>query len=225
MKIYSAIYKDYEPFSDFYPELETVYLKNGDSKIDAPGILLLWGGGDIHPSLYGRENAGSYVGNSPSLRDMDEVKLFLKAKDAGVFIVGICRGAQLGCAISGGILIQNVGGHSFSHHVSAHTGEKFVASSLHHQMMYPWDIEHKLLAWSTTPRSPDYKGISEEEWIKWPRRMYDELKAEDIIEPEIVFFPTTKCLAIQGHPEMMNPTCAHNLFIKKCIDDLYLRTH
>lgn len=153
---------------------------------------------------------------------MTEVKLFLKAKEAGLFIVGICRGAQLGCALSGGILVQDVDGHGFSHRITTVDGDEFMASSLHHQMMYPWDVNHKLLAWSSTPRSPDYQGITEDEWLKWPRKMYEELKNEDVIEPEIVYFPDLKCLAVQGHPEMMDSKCQHNQYLKKCIDALYL---
>jgi hypothetical protein len=87
-------------------------------------------------------------------------------------------------------------------------------------MMYPWDIDHKLYAWSTIPKSPRYDGLTDEEWNKWPKRIYDELKSEDVIEPEIVYFPRTKCLAVQGHPEMMDHNCKHNLYVKKCIDEL-----
>lgn len=224
MKIYSAVYREFSPLDSFYPEFECIQLKDGDATITGPGILVIWGGGDIHPSLYNRPNQGSQVGNAPSMRDMTEAKLFAKAVDAGVFILGVCRGAQLGCAMSGGFLVQDVDGHGWSHRVTAYNGDTFMASSLHHQMMYPWDVDHKLLAWSTQPRSPDYKGISDDEWKKWPRRMYEELKSDDVIEPEIVFFPKTNCLAVQGHPEMMAPNCAHNQFVKKCIDELYLHT-
>lgn len=221
MKLYSALYRDFTPLDTYYPTFEKVHAKR-DTELEAPGILILWGGGDIHPSFYNRSNQGTYAGTSPSIRDQDEAALFAKAQKAGLFILGVCRGAQLGCALSGGILIQDVGGHGSSHRVTTHDGEQFMASSLHHQMMYPFDIEHKLLAWSSSPRSPDYKGISEDEWKRWPRIMYEELKSEDVIEPEMVWFPTTKCLAVQSHPEMMNPQCAHNLYIKKCIDELYL---
>lgn len=192
------------------------------STITEPGILILWGGGDIHPSLYGRKNQGSFVGNFPSLRDQTEAKLFAQAVKANIPILGVCRGAQLGCAMSGGILVQHVEGHGMSHRITTVNGESFVSSSLHHQMMYPWAIEHKLLAWSTTPRSADYVGLSDEEWSKWPKRMYDELKQEDIVEPEFVFFPKTKCLGVQGHPEMMSPSCPHNQFMKKMIDEYLL---
>lgn len=144
--------------------------------------------------------------------------MFTKAQKAGLLIVGICRGAQLGCALSGGILVQHTTGHGHSHRITTIDGETFIASSLHHQMMYPFDVEHKLLAWSTRPQSEEYRGISEDEWKKWPRKVYDELKSEDIIEPEIVWFPKTKCLAIQGHPEMMAPDCLHNQYVKKVLD-------
>jgi gamma-glutamyl-gamma-aminobutyrate hydrolase PuuD len=199
--------------------------KNID-EIKAPGILALWGGGDIHPMMYNRTNQGSYIqGEVPSYRDQIEAKMFAQAYKEGVFIFGVCRGAQLGCAMSGGILVQHVENHHHDHLVSTIDGDRFIASSLHHQMMYPWDIKHKLFAWSTSAKSPRYDGITEEEWEKWPRKIYDELKTEDVIEPEIVYFPVTKCLAVQGHPEMMAANTKHNLYIRKLIDELYVHVH
>lgn len=153
---------------------------------------------------------------------MFETKMFVKARNAGVFILGICRGAQLACALTGGFLVQHVEGHGHAHHVTTIDGQRFLASSLHHQMMFPWDIKHELLAWSTVPRSPYYKGVTDEEFKRWPRKIYDELKEEDLIEPEIIWFPESKCLGVQGHPEMMKPDCPHNLYIKKCINERLL---
>ena len=217
MKLYSALYKEFHPFSSIFPDAEKIVVR-GDDKLDEDGILIIWGGGDIHPSIYSRENKGSYItGDIPSPRDMSEMKLFITATKVGIPIIGVCRGAQLGCAMSGGFLVQDVTGHHADHRITNVKGETFLASSLHHQMMYPWDIDHELLAWSTHPRSVDYRGISDQEWKKWPRKIYEELKIEDVIEPEIVWFPKTKCLAVQGHPEAMPANCQHNNYLSKIL--------
>lgn len=216
MNLYSALLECWEPFDSFFPDATKKVVRRSD-ELKSPGILILWGGSDIHPSIYGRSNQGSYVGNVPSIRDQDEIVLFTKAQKAGLLIVGVCRGAQLGCAMSGGILVQHVEGHEHSHRVTTKDGHVILSSSLHHQMMYPFDIPHELIAWSSAPCSPEYQGVSSEEWSKWPRRFYEDLKTQDVIEPEIVFFPTTRCLAIQGHPEMMANDCKYNLYIHELI--------
>ena len=172
-----------------------------------PSILIIWGGEDIHPDWYGRPNIASHVTVFPSRRDVLEVNLFKQAVQLGIPIIGVCRGAQLGCALSGGILIQDVTGHVTDHQITDMWGDTYFTSSLHHQIMFPWDIEHELIAWSTVPRSKHYKGLSDEELIKGR-----------ILEPEIVWFPTTKCLAVQGHPEYEESESQLNQHVKKYIE-------
>lgn len=221
MKIYSALYNGFRPLRTFYPEAERVILQ-GDDEFSGAGILILWGGSDIHPSIYNRPNIASFVGNAPSYRDQAEMKLFVKAVAAGIPIVGVCRGAQLACAMLGGILVQDVSGHGYGEHrITTSTGEVVVSSTVHHQMMYPWLIEHELLAWSTIPRSTLYEGLTDEELAKWPTKEYDAGSSEahiGVIEPEIVWFPQAKCLAIQGHPEYQDASTPFNQYIKRQLD-------
>jgi hypothetical protein len=218
VKIYSALYNTFQPLKSFYPGAEFIHA-GPDTPLEAPGILVIWGGSDIHPALYHKENVASHVGGSPSIRDQAEAKLFAKAVEAGLVIFGVCRGAQLGCALSGGILVQDVSGHGHDHRMTTISGETIVTSSLHHQMMYPWDIPHRLLAWSSMPQSVIYVGLTEGEMEKWPKREYDGGEHVAPIEPEVVWFPQTKCLATQGHPEFMHPTTPYNLYMKKLLDE------
>ena len=215
MKIYSALYDEFYPFAEMFPEWKCIQVGPEDS-IEGPGILVIWGGGDIHPSLYLRDNVNSYVGPQLSQRDQAEAKLFLKALNAGVTVVGVCRGAQIGCALTGGILIQNVSGHENTHLITTIDGKTFASSSLHHQMMYPWGVDHDLIAWTNYPKSHIYEGITDTELEKWPK---DKVNEKLLIEPEIVWFPTTKCLALQGHPEMMQIDCLYNQYIKTLISE------
>lgn len=205
MKIQSALYHEFAPFSDFFPEAEQEVVLPED-KLDPNGFLVIWGGGDIHPSLYGRPNVASHVGSIPSARDRAEVALFKQAQSLGMPIVGICRGAQLACALNGGILVQDIGGHCVTHISKTIEGELVVTPSLHHQMMGLWNTKHELFAWTSEPRSSEYIGVTKK-----------ELELIGTIEPEIVYFPETRCLAIQGHPEFVEPTHPFNKLTRKLL--------
>lgn len=166
-------------------------IKDG-TLIDA---LVIWGGEDISPSLYGqRASRSTGAGNILSRRDLAESSACLEAIKRGIPIIGVCRGAQLVCALAGGRLIQHVTGHGGSHSMTTNDNRTLITSSVHHQMMYPYDVNHELLAWSTTNRSTTY--VTEDD-------KQDE-GMEDKREAEVVYFPDIKALAIQGHPEFMN---------------------
>ena len=68
--------------------------------------LVLCGGGDLDPGLFGQENQGS----SPpdSARDQAELALFHAFFQAGRPILGICRGMQVINVALGGTLIQDL---------------------------------------------------------------------------------------------------------------------
>ena len=68
--------------------------------------LLLTGGGDVDPALYGEDNRSSR-GIEP-MRDQFEMKLMFEAKTQGKRVLGICRGIQLVNASLGGTLYQDL---------------------------------------------------------------------------------------------------------------------
>lgn len=160
------------------------------SNVDA---VLLWGGSDISPSLYD-EPAFAHSGPStPTERDLFEWELCRQAVERNIPIIGICRGAQLLCAFAGGKLIQNVQGHHGDHGITCHTGEVFNVSSSHHQMLYPYDVPHEMLAWSSKKRSMVYQGVSKE--------IFKNMNTPSFEEPEVVYFPEINGFGIQCHPE------------------------
>lgn len=180
------------------------------------GFLVLWGGSDISPSIYGQK-PGQWTNNypDPTPRDLREIALYNRAKEIGIGIVGICRGAQLACALEGGKLVQDVTHHSNGHHViHCLNGAMLQTSSVHHQMLYPWEIEHTLLAYAPG-LSSHYFGENNEE-LTFPDNAYQMFSGRRVLkEPEIVFFPQSKCIAIQGHPEFMKPDA---MFVFHCND-------
>jgi len=155
--------------------------------------VVFWGGTDIHPSLYGQglhlQSQARYSG--PSERDKFEWKLMKWCKVNNVPMIGVCRGAQMMCAFAGGKLIQHIQGHGITHQIVTDTGELMNTTSAHHQMMYPWDVPHELLAWTPHKRSHSYEDGTG----------MDVKEAHNYPEPEIVYFPEINGLAIQGHPE------------------------
>jgi putative glutamine amidotransferase len=72
--------------------------------------LLLAGGADIHPSLYGQPDAGSRSVEGD--RDALEAEAWVAALARGVPVLGICRGFQAINVFSGGTLLQHVDGHA-----------------------------------------------------------------------------------------------------------------
>ncbi len=69
--------------------------------------LLLSGGGDVLPGLYGREPHPATAEIDP-LRDRFEFALCRRALDRGAPVLGICRGIQVMNAALGGTLIQDI---------------------------------------------------------------------------------------------------------------------
>lgn len=74
---------------------------------DAIKLLVLEGGEDISPYLYGQLSTHSHAG-APSSRDMKETILYHAARALSIPILGICRGHQLVAALNGGTLHQDI---------------------------------------------------------------------------------------------------------------------
>ena len=180
------------PFNVVFDTAQDVR-KHGFQGIDA---LVLWGGEDIHPSFYD-EKAHKYnqAGPTRSARDVFEWKAMLYCKMNNIPIIGVCRGAQFLCAFAGGSLVQHVEGHTNGHHmVVTLDGEEYSTTSAHHQMMQLEKTEHQLLAWSKKKLSTVYQDGEHSE-IAYMK---------DRPEPEVVYFPKIRGLAVQGHPEWIS---------------------
>lgn len=223
--LYSALdnYGGY-PFADLFDAVKPVYLP--DDMKAANACLVIWGGGDISPSMYGQQPC-SRTGATVKLSSRDQMELTLAshAMKMGMPIIGICRGAQMMCALAGGKLVQDVTGHGGNHTCRTDEGKIVTTTSLHHQMMYPWDVDHKLIAWCEPPRSKEYiEGVAlgkEEDGVD-VSLVFPETVDPFKREPEIVYFPTVKCLAIQGHPEFIHNDQHHFVIYCKKLVKKYL---
>lgn len=172
-------------------------------------VVMLPGGMDWHPSLYG-EPIGKKTHTS-IYADSKEMKLIEDAVKDNKLVVGICRGAQGITIYNDGTLIQDIS-HPPTHNITVeYKGEKsqYVVNSLHHQMCNPFNLDkdsYELIGYAEN-LSPFYtNGYNEE---------IDVSKIEGFKEPEIIYFKKTRCLGIQFHPEygsMANTPIVNFLF-------------
>ena len=195
MKLYNALYDGADPFG----LIRKTTSAQVPSELTEDGVLLLHGGADISPSIYKqRSNAMCFASNSPSKRDADEMELVKKAQRMGIPIIGICRGAQLLCAMDGGYLMQHIEGHVGGYHpvIDTETKQEYISNSCHHQMMVPSKYSKILAEHKESTRGVDEANI--------------EIDIPSV--PEIVYFPRMNAIGIQGHPEWMQ----NSRFTKYC---------
>ena len=116
------------------------------------------------------------------------------------------------CVLNGGKLIQDCNNHAIHYtHGIKNSGEMvYQITSTHHQMQYPFCLpkEYYKILYTTEYNISEYydgDGIEHKNLIRFG-------------EPEVVLYNTPnfpKCLAIQGHPEMMS-----NSPVAKMLSDL-----
>ncbi len=148
--------------------------------------LILWGGTDINPEIYGEEPLHGYVQRPDKVRDIKEIEYTKIAIEKGQPIIGICRGAQLICALQGGKLIQHSIPFVNDHAIETKDGHIIQSiPSAHHQIMVPQG-NFELLAWDV--------GHS---------RIMNKHKDWEIAEktPEALWYPEIKAFCVQAHPE------------------------
>lgn len=199
-------------------------------KIEDAKIVVFPGGADVSPALYDfSSHPSTYCSGYADERDIKAYDKMNKDQLA----VGICRGAQFLTVMNGGKLIQHVANHAIgtSHPIienvnSSSTPRKTIeTTSLHHQMMYPFNINKELyrVLYFSQKRSRVYEG-----WdlpLKGEplhTEFYDALG-----EPEVVYYElpnVPKCLAIQGHPEMMDNRTAMVIEMNNIIDKILNKT-
>ena len=192
------IYTDSPVYANWIPDSEIV------SDLNEADLVIFTGGEDVDPELYG-ERIGKFTHTNLE-RDMKEMELFDAAVKMGIPVMGICRGSQFLTVMNNGHLIQHVSNHGISttHAITTKQKEVYQITSTHHQMMFPYYLDrgdYEVIAWSTEQRSDTYLDGDDEEMVL-PDNGVEIINIEYFfLEPEIVFYPKTKSLCIQGHPE------------------------
>jgi putative glutamine amidotransferase len=214
MKLVSAVYDDFHPFYELLSgtvqeKLEHMIVSANSDVLDAESILILWGGGDISPALYNKKRSRWGNGeDTPGRRDREEWAMLQRAIKLNIPIIGVCRGAQMLCAAAGGHLIQHLDNHAGrKHEITTSDGDTLVVNSLHHQLMYPFEVDHKLMAWSKENLSREYHDE-------------DKILKELPCEPELVVFPKIRGIAAQWHPEAMDADSPASKYLLKIINEV-----
>ena len=189
---------DPTPFRKCFDEAKLLF--DVDRKTIGRDDVIYYGGGtDVNPELYG-EKLHFFSAQPDKFRDEYEQKIFHEFSSKVKGFIGVCRGSQFLTVMNGGKLVQHIGmAHCGAHQIITNEGALMKVTSTHHQMMYPFNLpaeDYKILA---TP-NPDHisrcyqRGDGHGEYV-----------GKDIpVEPEIVWYPKSKSLCIQGHPEYMH---------------------
>lgn len=201
-KIANAWYPDELPFKNLINS--STIVKPRELRKD--NILVLWGGEDIGTEIY-NQMPNKYVHIwKMSERDKEEITLTKEAIALGIPILGICRGAQLLCCLTGGWLIQHIENHvTNTHDVHVENKGVFKTNSCHHQMMVP-SADQKVLAYAF-----ETLGVVEAD---------NNIRIERV--PEVVHFPKIRALGIQGHPEWPSMPKRFSDYCEQLISELIL---
>lgn len=170
-------------------------------------LVIFTGGADINPTLYNSAKH-PFTGPINHERDVIELGVFKYAINKGIPILGICRGSQLICALSGNSLLQHVNNHGssnphsilFKEPITLPNGEILNECSFtgtHHQMMKIDRDDAICLAVAKNLKNPEEK-VATVAYAGDPDHVLD---VSNIQENEIVHFTNTRALGIQSHPE------------------------
>lgn len=181
--------------------------------ISGADLICLTGGVDVSPQRYNSKAHPSTVYDE--VRDKADERAFLYAVERGIPIVGICRGAQFLNVENGGSMFQNVDGHTQSHNLVDLQEEKVIGvTSTHHQMMRPLLDRCELVAVA--------EGVSSKrEWMEKDGSPWTSYYSYQDVE--VVFYPDTKSLCFQPHPEFAGADQTREYFfelIERYLGDL-----
>lgn len=176
-------------------------------------LLVLTGGQDVHPLTYAHYPEIGVRYNV--LRDTEELMLVRKAAEAGVPVLGICRGSQLLCIANGGNLIQDVKGHAINgYHMATGfdnhgEGVSLLINSTHHQVADPNPEEGYVLLWGNCGEDHgNFNRAGVKERVVRKR------------EPEVVYYPRHRQLGVQYHPEWMEEDSDGRKVVMNLVEDL-----
>lgn len=186
-------------------------LAKGPLKAD---LIQFTGGEDVSPCLYGEERHPTTGDNLE--RDLYEAGYFALAQRMGIPMSGICRGGQFLNVMSGGRMYQHVSAHATGHNhdlIDINTGRAISVSSTHHQMMIAGD-DGVLVA------TANLGGFKES-----VQRIADDKTAVVRVfnnqDTEVVYYPITKALCFQPHPEFFGPGHECFEYYFECIERVH----
>lgn len=150
-------------------------------------VYILWGGRDIHPSLYNKEK-NPWCGFTDVEEDLKEIKEIQIYVNNNIPLIGVCRGGQLLNVFNDGTMYQHINDHTVNHKINAkdHDNVEYTlnVNSLHHQAMLP---------------GPDGIVLATSE----EKAYIPEIESYEYIN-EIIYYPKNNHFCIQPHPEFLS---------------------
>lgn len=190
-KIY--IYGDREKRQNYVEAIEAcgaqVLVSLDTHEAEHCDALLLPGGADMDPRLYGEENLCSH-GIDLAL-DITELELTQAFSDSCRPILGICRGMQVLNVAFGGTLIQNLPT------AAAHRWEEGIGDRVHTVIVSKESFLFKLYGRRFAVNSAHHQGVG---------RLGDSFQIAARAEEggiEAIQSPVKKIYAVQWHPERL----------------------
>lgn len=142
--------------------------------------VLLTGGGDVSPALYGEEPSKEVYGVNET-RDLVELIVLDRARELDIPVMGICRGAQIMAVAAGGSLIQHITGHRGGSHTVFTDRDALARKASKRASMKVVSLHHQEI---NDPGSLNITGWAQDGTV------------------EIVESTDGRCLGVQFHPEM-----------------------
>lgn len=179
--------------------------------------LLLSGGGDLHPSLYGQPVADNRL-SLDTVRDGEEAALFHAFCSQKKPILGICRGIQAINVFLGGTLCQHIDGHDSVCHPIAYSASLRallhsppLVNSYHHQVVAR--LGDGLAVAASVPgdglplvSSPMAASVFSEDPPLVPSPIAASAPSDTLsLVIEAIQHTTLPILGVQWHPERMVP--------------------
>lgn len=174
--------------------------------------LLITGGQDVSPALYGETNEG-LSDCEPELYDGTDLHLYTAFQSAGKPVFGICRGIQLINAAEGGTLIQDIPSLNDAEHNQRNVPqEELTGGTLHSVSCVPGTRMHGIFGKQTRVNSFHHQAVD----MPAPGFTVSAYAPDGIIEA----IEKDRVFAVQWHPERMLDNAAQvelaAQFLKLC---------
>jgi gamma-glutamyl-gamma-aminobutyrate hydrolase PuuD len=180
--------------------------------IEEADLVQFCGGSDVSPDLY-NQHKHSTTHNDHTRDEVEEI-IYTQAQELGIPCVGICRGGQFLHVMNGGEMWQDVDGHMGEHDAFLYSKILSIkVSSDHHQMMHiNYDVRDKVIILVVAQKSKQKEKMCALDNPKpYAISRYTNYGTPDD-DLEALYYPDTKCLCFQPHPEYKGYTECEDTF-------------
>ena len=187
-------------YSSWVPNRELV------NSVEEADLVFCNGGADVDPRLYGATKGHPNAWGHSKMENDEELHDITKAISLGKKLWGTCKGIQYGVCVSGGKMVADIS-HPGSHKILTEDGKSLSVNSMHHMLCWPFNL----------PKDK-YRVIGWAENLSRHHEDADGKEMETPVEPEILYFPETKFLGSQFHPEAMSSEHPTVIYCKELLE-------